>query len=119
MSGEISAFVSSAGALTEIVKSVISARDSGISASVKADLTERLLQSQAQLSQVLGAIIEKDGLIQTLSERVRALEAEQNEKARYRLAKLGTLAEQFAYQHRPVTELVERTDEHPHSLCQP
>ena len=119
MSGEISAFVSSAGALTEIVKSVISARDSGISASVKADLTERLLQSQPQLSQVLGAIIEKDGLIQTLSERVRALEAEQNEKARYRLAKLGTLGEQFAYQLRPVTELVERTDEPPHFLCQP
>lgn len=119
MAVEISSFIASTSALADIVKAVISARDSGISAAVKADLTERLLQSQAQTSQVLGTIIEKDGLIQVLTQRVRELEAEQSEKARYRLAKLGTLGQLFAYELRPASELVERADEPPHFLCQP
>ena len=119
MSGEIASFIASTGALAEIVKALVSARDSGISAAVKADLTERLLQSQAQTSQVLGTIIEKDGLIQVLTQRVREPEAEQSEKARYRLAKLGTLGQFFAYELRPASELVERADEPTHFLCQP
>ena len=119
MSGEISALLSSAGALHEIFKTIINARDSGISAAVKSDLTERLLESQARLSQVLGTIVEKDALIQSLAQRVRELEADQSERARYQLAKLGAVGDQFAYRLRPAAELVERADDPPHFLCQP
>ncbi|MBT2336546.1 hypothetical protein J7E49_21865 [Variovorax paradoxus] len=65
------------------------------------------------------AIIEKDGTIKTLSERVRELETEQDERVRYQLAKLGTVGDFFAYGLRSGAELRERTDEPAHFLCQP
>ena len=119
MAVEISAFIASASSIFELGKVILNARDGHISAAIKADFTEKLIAGQAQLAQVLGTIVEQEGRIQTLTKRVRELEAEQSEKARYRLAKIGAVGEQFAYQLRPAAELVERADEPPHFLCQP
>ena len=54
-----------------------------------------------------------------LAERNRVLEAQQSERARYELAKLGVGGDFFAYRLRGVAELRERADEPPHFVCQP
>lgn len=116
---DVSALVSSVSGATQLVKALVNERDRQKAATIEIQLTDKLSQAQIQLTQVLGAVIEKDGHIQTLTERVRELEAEQSEKARYRLAKVGTVGDFFAYELRPPTELVERADEPPHLICQP
>ncbi len=116
---DASLLVSSINGAVELGKLWLNERDRHKAAAIQSDLTDKLLQAQAQVSQVLSAIIEKDGLVQTLAERVRELEAQQSERARYQLAKLGTVGDVFAYQLRPAAELVERSDEPSHFLCQP
>lgn len=116
---DASLLVSSVSSALELGRLLVNERDRQKAAAIQTDLTDKLIQAQAQVSQVLGAIIEKDGLIQSLVERVRELEAKQTERARYQLAKLGTVGDFFAYRLRPATELVERSDEPAHFLCQP
>ena len=116
---DASLLISSVSSAVELGKLLVNERDRQKAAAIQTDLTDKLIQAQAQVSQVLGAIIEKDGRIQALVERVRELEAQQSERARYQLAKLGTLGDVFAYELRPAAELVERRDEPPHFLCQP
>lgn len=119
MLAEISSLVSSLAHAKNLGSALLDERDRQKAAAIQIDLTNQIVQAQGQLSQVLGAIIEKDGAIQTLTQRVRELEAQQAEKARYRLAKVGTLGNFFAYELRPAAELVERSDEPPHFVCQP
>lgn len=116
---DVSMFVSSVTGAAQLARLLVDERDRQKAASIQIDLTDKIAQAQIQLSQVLGAIIEKDGLIQTLTERVRQLEAEQSEKARYQLTKVGGVGDFYAYALRPSAELVERTDEPAHFLCQP
>lgn len=119
MLAEISSLVSSLAHAKNLGSALLEERDRQKAAAIQIDLTNQIVQAQGQLSQVLGAIIDKDGTIQTLTQRVRELEAQQSEKARYRLAKVGTVGQFFAYELRPAAELVERTDEPAHFLCQP
>ena len=94
-------------------------RDRQKAASIQIDLTNKILALQAQLLEVLGTVVEKDALLGTLKDRLRELESHQSEKARYELAKLGSLGEFLAYRLRPATDLRERTGEPEHYLCQP
>ncbi|WP_312593957.1 hypothetical protein [Comamonas terrigena] len=116
---DVSTLVASVTSAAELAKLLVNERDRQKAAAIEGQLTDKITQAQIQLSQVLGTVIEKDGLIQTLTERVRELEAQQSEKSRYRLAKLGTLGDFFAYKLRPAAELVERADEPAHFICQP
>lgn len=116
---DVSTLVASVSGAAELAKLLVNERDRQKAAAIEVQLTDKITQAQIQLSQVLGAVIEKDGRIQVLAERVRELEAEQSEKQRYRLAKLGSVGDFFAYELRPATELVERSDEPPHFICQP
>ncbi|WP_313569406.1 hypothetical protein [Comamonas terrigena] len=116
---DVSTLVASVSSAAELAKLLVNERDRQKAAAIEGQFTDKITQAQIQLSQVLGTVIEKDGLIQTLTERVRELEAEQSEKSRYRLAKLGTLGDFFAYELRPAAELVERADEPAHFICQP
>ena len=116
---DVSTLVASISAAAELAKLLVNERDRQKAAAIESQLTDKITQAQIQLSQVLGAVIEKDGRIQVLTERVRELEAEQSEKQRYRLAKLGAVGDFFAYELRPAAELVERSDEPPHFICQP
>lgn len=116
---DVSTLVASISGAAELAKLLVAERDRQKAATIEGQLTERITQAQIQLSQVLSTIIEKDGRLQSLAERVRELEAEQSEKNRYRLAKLGTLGNFFAYELRSAAELVERSDEPPHFACQP
>ncbi|MEG2469012.1 MAG: hypothetical protein RSB86_16680 [Comamonas sp.] len=116
---DVSTLVASVSGAAELAKLLVNERDRQKAAAIEVQLTDKITQAQIQLSQVLGAVIEKDGRIQVLAERVRELEAEQSEKLRYRLAKLGVLGDFFAYELRPAAELVERSDEPAHFICQP
>lgn len=116
---DVSALVSSITGAAQLTRLLVDERDRQKTATIQIDLTNKIAEAQIQLMQVLGTIIEKDGLIQTLSERVRKLEADQNEQARYQLRKVGTVGDFFAYELRVAAELSERSDEPPHFLCQP
>lgn len=116
---DVSLLVSSVSGAIELGRLLVNERDRQKAATIESQLSDKLAQVQIQLSQVLGAVIEKDGLIQTLSERVRNLQAEQSEKARYRLTKMGSIGDLHVYALRAASELVERADEPPHFLCQP
>jgi hypothetical protein len=116
---DIPLLLSSLNASKNLVGSLVDERDRQKAAAIQIDLTNKIIEAQSQISEILAAIIDKDGRIQTLTERNRHLEAQQSEKARYRLAKLGTAGQFFAYQLRPVAELPERSDEPEHFVCQP
>ena len=103
---------------TDIARTLVDVRDSQKLATVQIDLTNKIIQAQVELSKVLAAIIDKDRLIQTLTERRRQLEAEKLEKSRYQLAELPGFRNFFVYRLRPGSELGERADEPPHFLCQ-
>lgn len=105
--------------IRDLGQALVNERDRQKAAAIQVDLTEKVIQAQSQLSQVLGAVIDKDTTIQALSQRIRELEAKQADKARYRLAKMGTLGEFFAYELRPAGELAQDSDEPPHFVCQP
>ncbi len=115
---DVSALIASVNGSVELARLLINERDRQKAATIQVDLTDKLIQAQAQVSQVLAAIIEKDGTIHALSERVRNLEAQQSEKLRYQLCKVGVGGYAFAYELRPVGELSERQDEPSHFLCQ-
>lgn len=119
MSGDIASLVSGLSTALSLVPALVQERDRHKAAAIERDLTDRILQTQAKLAEVLSTIIEKEGTIQALTERLRVLESDQREKARYRLAKVGTLGDFFAYQLRSAAELPERSDEPEHFLCQP
>lgn len=106
-------------AVLQLGGAMVNERDRQKLAAIHAELTEKLLAAQAQLSQVLGAVIEQQRHIPILEQRIRELEAERTEKQRYVLAKIGSEREFFAYRLRGAAELVERIDEHPHFVCQP
>lgn len=108
----LSAAMSAGGAL-------LNERDRQKAATLHAELTEKLIAAQAQLSQVLSTVIEQQRHIPVLEQRIRHLEAERAEQHRYTLAKVGSLGEFFAYRLRAPAELVERIDEAPHFVCQP
>lgn len=116
---DISLLLTSISGSIELGNLLVNERDRHKAAAIQIDLTEKLIQAQVQVSQVLAAIIEKDGLIQALTQRNRELEASQTDRARYQLAKLGTVGDFFAYQLRTPSELGDRSDEPAHFLCQP
>lgn len=115
---DTSALISSIGGVFELARLAVDERDRQKASAIKADLTDKVIQAQSQLSQVMAAIIEKDATIHALSERVRNLEAEQSEKLRYQLREVGPGGHALAYQLRPAAELSERQDEPTHFLCQ-
>ena len=119
MSVEIGSLISILSSVGAMARGLVDERDRQKALAIQLDLSEKLLQAQAKFGEVLGAVIEKDRTIQALRERVGELEASQAEKARYRLAKVGTVGEFFAYQLRPADELTERSDEPVHFVCQP
>lgn len=116
---DLPAYFALGRSLIEISGLLVNERDRHKLATIQLDFTEKVLQLQAKLSEVSSAIIDKDGRISHLSERVRVLESRQSEEARYQLAKLGTVGDFFAYKLRPHAELVDRVDEPEHFICQP
>ena len=80
---DIALLVSSIGTAREMAGLLVNERDRQKAAALQIDLTEKLIQAQAQLSQVLATIISKDAAMVALAERNRELEAAQRERFPY------------------------------------
>lgn len=115
---DINLLVSSVNGAAQTIRTFVDLRDANKIAAVKADLTKSILEAQAQLSEVLGAIVEKNALINTLQERVLQLEARQHQRDRYKLGKLPLGGDAIAYGLKPSAELSEYSDEPPQFVCQ-
>lgn len=105
--------------LKDMGSALLNERDRQKAAAIHVQFTEKLIDTQTQLMEVLSAVIEQQRNIPVLEQRIRELEAERAEKQRYVLAKLGSGREFFVYRLRDAGELQERTDEIPHTVCQP
>ncbi|MNO79674.1 hypothetical protein D3C76_708510 [compost metagenome] len=116
---DVSALISSVGGVLDLARLLVDERDRQKAAAIKLDLTNKLIEVQAQVLQVQDAIIEKDRLIHVLTERNRDLESQESERLRYQLREVGLGGNFFAYELRPAAELSERKDEPTHFLCQP
>ena len=120
---DTSLLISSASAsytvLRDLGAALMNERDRQKAAAIHVQFTEKLIDAQAQLLQVLGAVTDQQRNIPILEQRIRDLEAQRAEKERYELAKVGTEREFFAYRLRAPAELVERADEVSHFACQP
>lgn len=102
-----------------LVGLLVNERDRQKAATLQIDLTQKIIEAQAQFLEVQSAVIEQNRNVGVLEQRLRELQAHAAEKLRYQLAKLGTEREFFAYRLRPAAELVERVDEVSHFACQP
>ncbi len=120
---DISSLIASTGAglaaLKDLGGALLDERDRQKAAAIHIQFTEKLIDTQAQLLQVLSTVIEQQRQIPVLEQRIRDLEADRAEKERYVLAKLGTEREFFVYRLRDASELEERAGEIPHAICQP
>ncbi|HBC7499301.1 TPA: hypothetical protein ACX381_001486 [Klebsiella pneumoniae] len=116
---DVNALLSSLTSIGAIGKALLDERDSQKLATLKGDLSNKIIEAQSQFMQLHSTVIEQQRFILTLEERIRELEATSAEKARYQLTKLGTQREFFAYALRPDSELPQGTGEVAHFLCQP
>ena len=116
---DVPSLVALAQGVAELGGLLVNERDRQKAAAIQIDLTNKIMALQAQLSEVLTAIVDKDGRISHLSDRIRELERRKSDEARYQLAKLGTVGDFFAYKLRAASELLDRVDEPEHFLCQP
>lgn len=116
---EIGAAIAAFSALKDLAVGLVGERDRQKAAAIEAQFTNKLIEAQAHLAQLLGTVIDQQGRIGALEQRLRQMEADQAEKQRYMLTKLGTEGQFFAYALRPAAELHERADELPHFICQP
>lgn len=120
MLAETSALISSLATIKDLGSALFRERDQLKAAAIQIDLTDKVIQAQAQLSQMLAAAIDKDQTIQVLRDQVRTLEQAQNERDRYVLHRLGDGSEgdYFVYKLRAPADLKERADKPEHFVCQ-
>lgn len=116
---DVSTGIASLRGLVEIGGLLVNERDRQKAAAIQIDFTNKVIEAQTHLLELLGTVISQQGQIGALEKRCRDMEAAQAEKERYVLAKLGTEREFFAYRLRPSAELVERAGEVEHFVCQP
>lgn len=116
---EISAAITAFSTLKDLAIGLVGERDRQKAAAIEVEFTNKLIEAQSHLTQLLGTVIEQQGRISTLEKRLRDIEAAQAEKERYVLAKLGTGREFFAYRLHPGAELKNGVSEVEHFVCQP
>lgn len=116
---EFTSGIAALSALKDLGGAWVGERDRQKAAAIEVEFTNKLLEAQTHLAQLLGTVISQQGHIGALEKRIRDMEAAQAEKERYVLAKVGSSREFFAYRLRDEAELKERTDEVAHFACQP
>lgn len=115
---DLPAIAANIAAAIPLAKGWIDIRDGQKLAAVQADLTERLLNAQTHIAELLGMLTEKTLLAAELQERLRKLEGEQLERLRYELAEIAPGGD-LAYRLKTVGALEEDNCEPMHFLCQP
>lgn len=103
----------------ELGKFTLNERDRQKFLAIQIDLSNKIIQAQAQVLEIQAAILDERTLADALKKRIAELESDQREKSRYQLAKMGVVGNFFAYELRPASELSERENEPHHFLCQP
>lgn len=116
---EIGSAIAAFSAMKDLASGLVNERDRQKAAAIEVEFTNKFIEAQTHLTQLLGTVINQQGHIGTLEKRIRDMEAAQAEKERYVLAKVGTEREFFAYRLRAPAELTERIDEVEHFVCQP
>lgn len=116
---EIGAAITAFSALKDLAVGLLGERDRQKAAAIEVEFTNKLIEAQSHLTQLLGTVIEQQGRIGALEQRLRDMQAAQTEKERYALAKLGAGREFFAYRLRPGAELEQGGGEVAHFVCQP
>lgn len=119
MLAELSQLIPIGGAIKNITTALVQERDREKLATLKIELTDKILELQTKLLEVQSAVVLERETLRAAQDRIRELEGNEREKARYELAKLGTVGNVFAYRLRPESELTERQSEPSHFLCQP
>lgn len=116
---DLSTGIASLQGLAHLVGLLVNERDSQKAAAIQIEFSNKLIEAQTHLTQLLGTVIDQQGRIGTLEQRLRDMVAVQAEKERYVLAKVGTEREFFAYALRDLAEQKERRTEVAHFACQP
>ncbi|OON33543.1 hypothetical protein BTJ39_24055 [Izhakiella australiensis] len=115
---DIISLVSTFSSVGTRAKAFIEERDRQKLSTLQIDLSKSIIEAQTQLLEILSAVTEKERRIYVLEQRIRELEAEQAEKARYRPTKLGTVGQFFAYTLSDAAKSLESIDESEYFLCQ-
>ncbi|KAF1366255.1 hypothetical protein [Yokenella regensburgei] len=115
---DINSLVSTFSSVGTLAKALIDERDRQKLSTLQIDLSKSIIEAQTQLLEILSAVTEKERRIYVLEQRIRELEADQAEKARYRLTKLGTVGQFFAYTLSDTAKSLESIDESEYFLCQ-
>lgn len=116
---DVSTGIASLQGLAHLAGLLVNERDRQKAAAIQIEFSNKLIEAQTHLAQLLGTVIDQQGRIGALEQRLRDMEAAQAEKERYVLAKVGTEREFFAYALRDPAELQERRAEVAHFACQP
>jgi hypothetical protein len=116
---ELNSVIAAFTAAKDLGLALVSERDRHKAAAIQIEFTEKIVQAQANLLQVLGIATEQAEALRTARERVGELEAGQREAQRYQLVEVVAGRGIYAYRLRPASELDERRDEPVHFLCQP
>lgn len=116
---EVGTAIASLSALRDLVSGLVGERDRQKAAAIQIDFTNKLMEAQAHVVELFSTVVSQQGQVWALEKRIGEMQAAQAEKERYVLAKLGAEGEFFAYRLRPSAELLQRSDEVEHFVCQP
>lgn len=111
--------ISCIASLGDIGRLLIDERDRQKTAAIQIEFSNKLIETQSHVAQLLGTVIEQQRLIAILEQSVRDLEADKAEKERYRLTKLGSQGQFFVYVLNGEPEPGQAHAKGSHFVCQP
>ena len=118
MLSQISLAIPIGKAIADIGCAMVQERDRQKLAALQIDLTGKIIDLQTKLLEIQSAVIlEREAMLRA-QKRLCELESHEREKARYQLAKLGTVGNFFAYRLRPQCERLEEVAQPDHFVCQ-
>ena len=101
---DVAPLLASLTGAVELSKLLVGERDRQKAMAIQIDLSQKLLEAQAQVAQLLGTVIEQQGRIGALEKRIRDMETREAEKQEHELAKFTFSGEFFAYRLRSLAE---------------
>lgn len=116
---DVSTISASVGAVVEIAGLLIKERDRQKAAAIQIDFTDKVIQLQTQVLEVMETVINQQRRIAALEQRERELLASAAEKERYELTKLGMEGQFFAYRERGAGEGEQGGGQAVAFFCQP
>ena len=116
---DVAPLLASLTGAVELSKLLVGERDRQKAMAIQIDLSQKLLEAQAQVAQLLGTVIEQQGRIGALEKRIRDMETREAEKQEHERAKFTFSGEFFAYSLRSEAEAGHGGSEGGPLFCQP